>query len=201
MVSLRERWKDSPRPAADFVRGLVLDLADEVVRSYVRPLEHAELAFEDYEARIFTRITKASLIEDVYFLKRKISVYRRMLRMTQELMPSLTALCSASSVSLQELRDDIGRSYFHADELSEDIAHLLNIHISLASHRTNEVMRVLTLFSVFFMPLTFLVGVYGMNFKYMPELDLDWGYPAVWGVMIGLSLAILLWFRNKGWLR
>ena len=71
----------------------------------------------------------------------------------------------------------------------------------MASHRTNEVMRVLTVFSAFFLPLTFIVGVYGMNFVHMPELGRRWGYPAVLGLMALVCLVIFIWFRRRGWLR
>jgi magnesium transporter len=73
--------------------------------------------------------------------------------------------------------------------------------LGLAAHRTNQIVRVLTLFSVVFMPLTFIVGVYGMNFQYMPELRERWGYPAVLIFMALVSLAIYVWFRRRGWLR
>jgi magnesium transporter len=75
------------------------------------------------------------------------------------------------------------------------------MHVALSSHRTNEVMRVLTIFSAFFLPLTFIVGVYGMNFDFMPELHRRWAYPAVIGLMAGISAAIYTWFRRRGWLR
>jgi magnesium transporter len=83
----------------------------------------------------------------------------------------------------------------------DDVNNLLSIQLSLASHRTNEVVRVLTVFSVFFLPLTFIVGVYGMNFQHMPELREHWGYPAVLAGMALVTLAIYFWFRRRGWLR
>ena len=77
---------------------------------------------------------------------------------------------------------------------------MLQVQLSMSSKRTNEVMRILTVFSAFFLPLTFIVGIYGMNFRHMPELALRWGYPATLVGMAGLSLGIFVWFRRKGWL-
>jgi magnesium transporter len=101
----------------------------------------------------------------------------------------------------QDLRENAESMHFYADELVEDVNNLLSIQLALASHRTNEVVRVLTVFSVFFLPLTFIVGVYGMNFHYMPELRERWGYPAVLVGMGLVTLVIYLWFRRRGWLK
>jgi magnesium transporter len=76
----------------------------------------------------------------------------------------------------------------------------MDVYLSAASNRLNEVMKTLTLVSTVFIPLTFIVGVYGMNFEHMPELGSRWGYPAVWAVMLVIAGGILLWFRRKRWL-
>jgi magnesium transporter len=86
------------------------------------------------------------------------------------------------------------------DDLHENIHQLLNIYISLASQKTNEVMRILTVFSAFFLPLTFIAGVYGMNFHWMPELHQKYGYPAVIILMALVTLIIFQWFKRKNWL-
>jgi magnesium transporter len=101
----------------------------------------------------------------------------------------------------RDAQENVESIHFYADELLDDANTLLSVQLALASHRTGEVMRVLTVFSVFFLPLTFIVGIYGMNFHYMPELRHRLGYP---GVMIGMgfvTLVIYLWFRRRGWLR
>jgi magnesium transporter len=77
---------------------------------------------------------------------------------------------------------------------------MLDIYLSSISNRMNEIMKVLTIIATVFMPLTFLAGVYGMNFKYMPELDWRWGYMALWGVMIVIAIFMLIYFRRKRWL-
>jgi magnesium transporter len=77
---------------------------------------------------------------------------------------------------------------------------MIDLYLSSLSNRMNEVMKVLTVIATLFIPLTFLAGVYGMNFDYMPELHWPWAYPALWGGMAVLLAGMLAWFRKKGWL-
>jgi magnesium transporter len=90
--------------------------------------------------------------------------------------------------------------HFRARELVEYSDNLMNLQIGIASHRTNEVMRILTLMSVVFMPLTFIVGIYGMNFE-APEFRWRLGYPLVWVLLITVFVGIVRWFHRRGWLR
>jgi magnesium transporter len=77
---------------------------------------------------------------------------------------------------------------------------MLDIYLSSVSNRMNEIMKVLTIISTIFIPLSFVVGLYGMNFKYMPELSWRWGYPMVWGVILLSVGGMLLYFKRKKWL-
>ncbi|WJE17247.1 magnesium/cobalt transporter CorA [Halobacillus sp. ACCC02827] len=81
-------------------------------------------------------------------------------------------------------------------EMTQDIR---DSYLSLNSHETNRTMQILTVISVIFMPLTFIVGVYGMNFSNMPELSTTYGYLVVWIIMISVAVGMYIWFRNKGW--
>lgn len=81
----------------------------------------------------------------------------------------------------------------------EMVMGMVDLRFHLVSTRLNEVMRTLTIIATIFIPLTFIVGVYGMNFASMPELAWRWGYPAVWALMIALALGMLVWFRRRGW--
>jgi magnesium transporter len=72
--------------------------------------------------------------------------------------------------------------------------------MSSVSNKMNEVMKVLTIFAAIFIPLTFIAGVYGMNFQYMPELSLPWAYPTVWIVIILVSVSLLVYFKHKKWI-
>ena len=80
------------------------------------------------------------------------------------------------------------------------ISGMLDIYMSSISNKMNEVMKVLTIFAAIFIPLTFIAGVYGMNFKYMPELSIPWAYPAVWVIIIIVAVTLLGFFRFKKWI-
>jgi magnesium transporter len=101
------------------------------------------------------------------------------------------------------LRDTLDHCEQIADvvEMYRDTATgLLNTYMSAVAHRSNEIMKVLTIISSIFVPMTFVAGVYGMNFESMPELGFTWSYPLVWGVMLSLAIGMLWYFRRNGWL-
>jgi magnesium transporter len=104
------------------------------------------------------------------------------------------------NVNTRDTRDLYVKFQNMCDALSENIHQLLSIYFSASSQKTNEIMRVLTIFSVFFMPLTFIVGIYGMNFDFMPELRWKLGYPAVMVTMVFVTVMIYFWFKRKKWL-
>jgi magnesium transporter len=125
----------------------------------------------------------------------------RMIRQTGTVIQRLVPPSDRSEAAYQDLRENADSYQFFTDHLLDAINSLIGIHVALASQRTNEVMRVLTVFSAFFLPLTFVVGVYGMNFRYMPELESRWGYPVLLLAMAIMSAGIALWFRRLGWFR
>jgi magnesium transporter len=197
----RERWSGAAGSNLETLFPVVVDLFREIILSFELALQMADMAFENFEVRIFNNLAEDLILEDMYFLKRRVSVYRRVLRQTLDVVPKLNESVPAPSPFVQDLKEEAERLHGWAEENAEDVSALLNTHISLASHRTSEIVRVLTLFSVFFMPLTFIVGVYGMNFKFMPELEWRGGYPAVWATMGAIVVALFWWFRRRGWLR
>lgn len=87
-----------------------------------------------------------------------------------------------------------------ADSTSRSLESLANIYYASLSHRMNETMKVLTTVATIFIPLTFIAGIYGMNFEYMPELSYRYGYFAVWGLMGAIFIGMLIYFKRKKWL-
>lgn len=182
-----------------FVTRILIDLLNGAAASYEAPLEAAESRADAFESTVFGHENLAGALRDVYLVKRRLLLIRRMLRHTMAVFHSITPPGERTEPLVQDLRETVGSLASYCEELLDDVNSLLNIHLGLASHRTNEVVRVLTVFSVFFLPLTFIVGIYGMNFRFMPELTARWGYPAVWLGMLVVTLGIYTWFRRKRW--
>ena len=179
---------------------LLIELLNAAIATYEAPLEGVEARLDGIEDDLFRDVVTAALLRDVYMLKRRVTLVKRMLWHTLNATARMTPIGSPSAPLFQDVRENAESMHAYADELLEDSNNLLHIHLGLASQRTNRIVHVLTLFSVFFLPLTFIVGIYGMNFRYMPELEHRAGYPAVWAVMIVVTVAIYLWFRRRGWL-
>ena len=184
-----------------FMPRVLIDVINGAISTYEKPLAAAESAIDAFEATIFGEHDFTTLLRRIYLEKRRVTQMRRMLSHTRDAVQKLIPASEPTAPLYQDLRENVESMHFYADELVDDVNNLLSVQLSLASHRTNEVVRVLTVFSVFFLPLTFIVGVYGMNFQHMPELREHWGYPAVLAGMTLVTLAIYVWFRRRGWLR
>ncbi|HWA17307.1 MAG TPA: CorA family divalent cation transporter [Gemmatimonadales bacterium] len=186
--------------AAALIARLLVMLAGAVIESYEVPLEDAEMRMDAIEIKLLGHSNITLQLQDMYTIKRRISLAKRLLWRTITVTHRLPLGADRASPLLQDLRENAESMHFYADELLEDVNNLLSMQLSLAAHRTNEVIQVLTIFSAFFLPLTFIVGIYGMNFAHMPELATTWGYPAVLLLMLTVSGAIYAWFRKRGWL-
>ncbi len=200
MPPLREKWLNQQAVTAEQQFHILSDLLQAVLESYEKPLNEAEGVLENFENKIFLRKT-AFRFHELYVLRRKTAVYQRMIHLFKDVLLKLDIATEHQAPYLQSLRDDAERLQFVADQLSDNVNHLLNLHLALQSHRTNEIIRVLTMFSMFFLPLTFIVGIYGMNFEFMPELQWRYGYPMVLLLMLGVTLGLYLWFRQRKFLK
>lgn len=199
--ALQQRWTSGTVAPAPCQPGLIVELVGAAVESFSRPLERAEDRLDALEERLFSRPEPTADLEELHFLKRRISAFKRLLWHSLSVIQRLPDHpVGRDAAVFQDLHETAESLYFYADELLESANNLLGLQLSLASHRTSEVMRVLTIFSVFFLPLTFLVGVYGMNFRHLPELEWRWGYAAVWAVMLLVTALIFSWVKRRGWL-
>ena len=132
-------------------------------------------------------------------LKRRTSLCRKLLLLTGEVVSAVQHR-QKKSYELQDIRDTQTKLQLFFDQLNEDSQNLISTYMSYSAQKTNEVMKVLTLFSAYFLPLTFIVGIYGMNFDNMPELRYRYGYPIIMGLMLLIFLLIFFWFKRRKWL-
>ena len=182
-----------------YLQKLTLELLQGAVETYQKPLEEMEELCQKFESAILHDQATLKWVE-VFRTKSRLMTIKRMLWHTQNTVYKFMPYNETHLPLYQDLKEQIESLIFLTETLSDDLANLLNIQMSLASQKTNDVMRVLTVFSVFFMPLTFIVGIYGMNFEFMPELKHPMGYFVVWLAMITITIAIYFWFRKKKWL-
>ena len=209
LVRLRERYQEHAARAAAARLGerrrtltsrLLVDLINGAIDTYERPLDAAERRLDEIEDELFAEGVAPPVLREVHVIKRHVTIVKRMLWHTLNVTIKLTPVASPTAPLFQDAREGAESMHAYADELLEDANNLLHIQLGLSTQRTNGIVRILTLFSAFFLPLTFIVGIYGMNFERMPELRSPWGYPAVWLVMLVVTLGILAWFRRRGWL-
>lgn len=181
------------------VESIVAKLLWHILHSYELPAVGLSTELDEFENMVFSQNLTPQMLLELYQIKRKALMSKKLLLFSQEAISSVK-LPVAKADDLQDSRDLHLKLLNIYDQIHEDVSNLVNFYLSISAQKTNEVIKVLTIFSVFFMPLTFVAGIYGMNFDYMPELKMRYGYPLLLGIMVLLSCGIYLWFRKKRWL-
>jgi magnesium transporter len=144
-------------------------------------------------------------VKTIFSLRRDIHHMKRIALPQQELLSLLVRedhelIAEKTSRYLSDILDHMTRINEISDSHRDTLISALEVYFSRVSTRTNEIIKVLTIFTAILMPPTFLVGLYGMNFKYMPELDWKYGYHLFWAVVILISIALLFFFKKKKWI-
>ncbi|CAM3302011.1 magnesium/cobalt transporter CorA [Rhodothermus bifroesti] len=183
---------------------LAYALLDVVVDHYFVVLEAISERAEQLEAHILedpspqVQRALASLRRELIAMRRAVWPLREVFSELQRLESPL--LAPETRTFLRDTYDHVVQVIDIIESLRELLAGLTDVYLSRLSHRMNEIMKVLTMVGTIFIPLTFLAGIYGMNFRYMPELEWRYGYPAVLLLMLGLGLGMLYGFWRRGWL-
>jgi magnesium transporter len=196
---LADLRQSSTGPIADESE-LLMRIVRDTVKTFLTPLENWYLRLEKLEAKAFDAKDSQAILREGYYLRRKTSVIKRLLRMTNESLRQVKNYPGIDPLKIQDVVEKVERLYFLADEIFDNINQLLSLEMSFVSLRTNDVVRVLTVFSAFFLPLTFIAGIYGMNFQFMPELTWPHGYWLALGLMAAVATAIYAWFKSKRWM-
>lgn len=203
----KNEWKEIETIDEQFVKSgdckNTFHLFNEIVRyglsTFDAPGNKLNRTIDYLEEKVFLKTKNVPLLRNLYYLKRKVDVIRRILLLSHDIIDHVDPPGSSDEYT-RDIRDLYVKQQSIFDALADNTNHLLGIYFNISSQRTNETIRVLTIFSVFFMPLTFIVGIYGMNFDFMPELRQKWGYPGVMILMLAIVIGIYVWFRRKKWL-
>jgi magnesium transporter len=182
---------------------LVHAVIDNIVDNYFIVLESLEEKIEFLEDDLVKRTTPA-IIQEINNLKRELILLRKSLWPLREAISSLqrtdSALISESTgIYFKDIFDHVIAIIDAVETFRDMLSGMLDIYLSSVSNKLNAIMKVLTIIATIFMPLTFLAGVYGMNFKYMPELEWHWGYFSVLGIMLVIALLMIYYFKKKKW--
>lgn len=203
--SVRERLRNGKGKA----RGLGADylayaLIDAVVDNYFSVLEDLGEQIVNLEEELATT-PDPNTLHVINEIKKEIIFLRKAVWPLREAVSFLERgdshlLSDATRVYFRDVYDHTVQVIDTVETYRDLLSGMFDLYLTSISNRTNEIMKFLTIIGTIFLPLTFLVGVYGMNFKHMPELELQNGYFMLWGLMLALAVAMIIYFRRKRWL-
>lgn len=216
VISFQEREGDVFNPIRDRIRTgkgrirkmgadyLAYSLMDAIVDNYFIILEKIGEDIEDAEESMITNPTPGTL-HAIHLLKRKMISLRKSVWPLREVVSALERsesplIRDTTRIYLKDVYDHTIQVIDTVETFRDMLSGMLDVYLSSISNKMNEIMKVLTIIATIFIPLTFIAGVYGMNFENMPELKWDWGYRVVWFVMLLMGISMLAYFRKKKWL-
>jgi magnesium transporter len=183
---------------------LLYSIVDEMVDSYFPLVETIEEAVDELQDRIFEHADPIQL-DELLHLKRDINVLRRQALPQRELLNQISRgdarfVKREHLIYFRDVYDHMFRISETIDVDRDQMTGTMDAYLSVIANRTNETMKVLTIFSAIMLPLSLIAGIYGMNFEHMPELKWLHGYPFAIGLMLGVAIVMLFWFWRNGWL-
>ncbi len=183
---------------------LLYSIIDTIIDSYFLDLENVEDNIERIEYNLIEN-TSPEVLKRIHSIKMDIITLRKTMRPLQEMLSTLESteyfqIDESTDYYLRDVHDHSLQIYEMLESLRDRTSEILDIYLSSTSNKLNEIVRVLTVISTVFVPLTFVVGLYGMNFNNMPELREPLGYPVVLAVLLIIALFMLLYFKRKKWI-
>jgi len=182
---------------------LAYSLLDIVVDNYFAVLENFGERVELVEDGMMAGNDKQTL-KTIHNLKRQLLLLQKAVWPLREVLSFLERgesylVEKTTDIYIRDLYDHVIQVMDTTETLRDILSSMLEVYLSSSSNKMNEIMKVLTIISTVFMPLSFITGVYGMNIRYMPELEWPLMYPVIWGVMVSISVAMLIYFKKKKW--
>jgi len=200
--------KNKIRIGRERVRSLGVDylfyeLIDLIVDNYFEVIDNLGDVTYEVEEELMSNPSKNTL-QRIYYIKRELMYLRKSVYPLRELIGHLTKIESefigeGLIIYLHDVYDHLVQIVETVGNYQDIMSNMLDTYLSSISNKTNDIMKFLTIFSTIFIPLTFLAGVYGMNFRFFPELGFKYSYPLFWGVVVLVTIGLLFMFRRKKW--
>jgi len=178
------------------IQELFLRIVSSMMETFSKPTQDLSSKITDIEKTIFLKDHRQVLLEELYFIKSQSRILRKVLHITQNVIEQVAEKYQ-QSYQYQDIKDQLLNLLTINEESVENANQLMTTYLSISDQKNNEVVRLLTIFSAFFLPLTFIAGVYGMNFDSMPEVKWKYGYLFSLILMLLVVILIYLWFRRK----
>lgn len=175
---------------------LLIYLIHKLTQTFELPAKILSDKNDEIEKTIFLKDYTRVSLEDLYYQKSQTRLTKKLLQISQNVLNQVE-VSEKSKIALQDIKDKLLNLVLVYDEVLENSQSLLNTYISVNAQKNNDVMRLLTIFSAFFLPLTFVAGIYGMNFENMPELKWQSGYFLTIGLMLVIAIIIYVWFKKN----
>lgn len=215
LFSFQERRGDVFEPVRERIRKqkkrirnsgtdyLAFALLDVVIDNYIYVISVLGEKIEGLEEDLAIE-PKQSLINEINNFKRELNFLRKNIKPAKEMILALSKMESdlideSSYIHFKELQDNIDHASDSSDSYREILSDQLNIYHTTISSKLNDIMKFLTIFSVVFIPITFIAGIYGTNFDYVPELHFKYSYFIMWGVILSVAIGMLIYFRKRKW--
>ncbi len=216
LISFQERKGDVFEPVRERIRKqkrrirnsgtdyLMFALLDIVIDNYIYVTAVLGEKIETLEENLLLD-PKRTVIDEINSYKRELNFLRKNIKPAREMILALTKIDSDlidenTDIHFKELQDNINQASDSTDSYREILSDQLQIYHTTISSKLNDIIKFLTVFSVIFIPLTFIAGIYGTNFDVIPELHYKYGYFVMWGVIIAVALGMMIYFRKKKWL-
>ncbi len=186
---------------SDFLMQHIIDI---LIESYFPTIAHLDEEINTIETKMFKKVDSIGL-QNLYSLKREVIRMRRHTTNHREILLGITTkkvsyISSKAEIYFRDTYDKVVQISDMIDTLREVATTIVEIHTTLVSNKMNEIMKVLTIIATIMLPLSVIGSIYGMNFRYMPELYWKYGYPFVLGVMVIVAGSMLFYFRRKKWI-
>jgi magnesium transporter len=194
----------APRLRNSGVDYLAYALIDTIVDHYFKVQESFGDEIDDLEEEILENFSNF-IPEKIHALRRKLNFFRKSIWPLRDNLNSLLRdesefIDEDHKIFFRDVYDHLVQILDGLENYRDMVIGMLDMYMSQVSNKMNEVMKVLTIIATIFIPLTFIAGIYGMNFEYMPELSWKWAYPTVWGIMLTATFGMVMYFRKKDWL-